>query len=129
MGSYCRESSVVEAFRWTGDKDQTEDPVWVKRFLRSGRLTFEGEYAYVNFEEGGARLQVRRGGYIILVNGGNITAMAEGDFLREFISVNHFPSNSIIVSLTEDGVAVVKSRLGKEEAMRLLKETVEVYGT
>lgn len=34
MGQYRKKPVVVEAFRWTGGADQTEDPVWIVEALR-----------------------------------------------------------------------------------------------
>lgn len=37
MGRYRKKPIVVEAFKWTGGHDQTEDPEWIVECLKSGR--------------------------------------------------------------------------------------------
>jgi hypothetical protein len=34
---------VIEAFKWTGDVNQTEDPVWICDAIRAGTVTFKNE--------------------------------------------------------------------------------------
>jgi hypothetical protein len=36
MGKFRKRPVVVDAFQWTGDHDQTEDPDWIVDALRSG---------------------------------------------------------------------------------------------
>lgn len=36
MAKYKRKANIVDAFRWTGDHDQTEDPEWFVVCLKSG---------------------------------------------------------------------------------------------
>lgn len=31
---------VIEAFQWTGDETQTEDPVWIVEAIKDGRVIF-----------------------------------------------------------------------------------------
>lgn len=37
MGIYRKKPVEVEAFQWTGDKDQEAEPVWMSEALRSGK--------------------------------------------------------------------------------------------
>ena len=39
---YRKRPTEVEAFRWTGDETQTEDPEWIVEALREGRARLEG---------------------------------------------------------------------------------------
>ena len=39
---YVKRPVVIEAFRWTGDQDQTEDPVWIIDAIKKGDVWFEG---------------------------------------------------------------------------------------
>lgn len=41
MGLYRKKPVVIEAFRWTGGPDQTEDPEWIVAAIRSGAVRFE----------------------------------------------------------------------------------------
>lgn len=37
---YQRKPLIVDAFRWTGDIDQSEDPEWACEAIKDGRITF-----------------------------------------------------------------------------------------
>ena len=41
MGMYRKKPVVIEAFRWTGGPDQTEDPEWIVEAIRAGDVRFE----------------------------------------------------------------------------------------
>lgn len=41
MGKYRKKVSIIEAFRWTADVDQTEDPEWICEAIRIGVVRFE----------------------------------------------------------------------------------------
>lgn len=41
MAQYRKKPVVIEAFRWTGDLDQTEDPEWIIDAIRSGDVFFD----------------------------------------------------------------------------------------
>lgn len=38
MSKWRKRPIVVEAFRWTGGPDQTEDPEWIVEAIRDGRV-------------------------------------------------------------------------------------------
>jgi hypothetical protein len=69
---YRKRPVVVDAFQWTGDIDQIEDPEWIVNLLRSGQAGFieSGEYPlasevrlYIDTLEG--RMVANRGDWII----------------------------------------------------------------
>lgn len=41
MSLYKERAKTVEAFRWTGGPDQTEDPEWIVEAIKAGKITFE----------------------------------------------------------------------------------------
>lgn len=41
MATYCKKPAVIEAFRWTGDIDQKEDPEWAVQAIRQGFIHFD----------------------------------------------------------------------------------------
>lgn len=43
MGQYRKKPVVIEAFKWTGAYDQTENPVWIVEAIKDGRVQFENE--------------------------------------------------------------------------------------
>jgi hypothetical protein len=38
---YTSKPTTIEAFRWTGDKDQEEDPEWIVEGIKNGTVTFK----------------------------------------------------------------------------------------
>ena len=38
---YRKKPVVIEAFKWTGGPDQTDDPVWAVDAIKSGAIRFE----------------------------------------------------------------------------------------
>ena len=40
MARFRKKPVEVEDFRWTGDPDQVEDPVWICDAIRAGTVTF-----------------------------------------------------------------------------------------
>lgn len=40
MAEYRKKPVVIEAFRWTGGPDQTEDPDWIVSAIKSGSVRF-----------------------------------------------------------------------------------------
>ena len=38
---YRKKPVVIEAFKWTGDVTQTEDPTWVVEAIKEGTVTFQ----------------------------------------------------------------------------------------
>jgi len=43
MALYRKKPVVIEAFKWTGGPDQTEDPVWIVEAIKAGTVRFEGQ--------------------------------------------------------------------------------------
>lgn len=42
MAKYRKKPVVIEAFKWTGGHDQTEDPTWIVQALKTGEATIVG---------------------------------------------------------------------------------------
>lgn len=38
---YRKKPVVIEAFRWTGGQDQSEEPIWICDAMREGKARFE----------------------------------------------------------------------------------------
>jgi hypothetical protein len=41
MSKFRKKPIVIEAFKWTGDQDQTEDPEWIIEAIRNGDAFFD----------------------------------------------------------------------------------------
>ncbi len=67
MSKYRKKPVVIEAFRWTGGPDQTEDPLWIIEAIGAGKVTFTGEgeglRMWIHTLEG--RMEARSGNWII----------------------------------------------------------------
>ena len=63
MAKYRKRPVVVEAFRWTGGPDRTEDPGWIVEMIESGAVTFEPGALLIHTLEGTMRADV--GDYVI----------------------------------------------------------------
>jgi len=42
MSKWRKKPVVIDAFRWTGGPDQTEDPEWCIEAIKAGTVRFEG---------------------------------------------------------------------------------------
>lgn len=40
MSNYKKKSSVIQAFKWTGDIEQKEDPKWIVEAIKSRNVRF-----------------------------------------------------------------------------------------
>ena len=63
MGMYRKKPVVIEAFRWTGDYDQTEDLEWIVEAIQIGRVRIEKTMMLIDTLEG--THQANRGDWII----------------------------------------------------------------
>ena len=41
MGMYRKKPVVIEAFKWTGDENQTEDPEWIINAIRASKVRID----------------------------------------------------------------------------------------
>lgn len=64
---YQKKPVVIEAFKWTGGPDRTEDPVWIVERIKDGSVYFADHFAgirmYIEALEG--TLTADSGDYII----------------------------------------------------------------
>ncbi len=67
MALYKNKPVILEAFKWTGEPDQTEDPVWLVTAIASGKASF-------------ANLGTSRVSLVIFAAEGAIQALP-GDFI------------------------------------------------
>lgn len=67
MTKYRKKPVVIEAFKWTGGHDQTEDPKWIVEAIENGTVdiksTTDGLYLYIKTLEG--IMEASQGDYII----------------------------------------------------------------
>lgn len=89
MGYYRKKPVVVEAFKWTGDQTQIEDPLWIVEALKNRTAYF-----------------ARYGGEIKMVLKtleGDVTA-SYGDYIIKGIKGEIYPCKPDIFEATYDAV-------------------------
>lgn len=52
MTFYIKKPVIIEAFKWTGDEYQIEDPTWVCDLIEVGKITINFPYMYIETLEG-----------------------------------------------------------------------------
>ncbi|MEK5414483.1 hypothetical protein [Paenibacillus sp. FSL L8-0708] len=63
MSRYRKKPVVIDAFKWTGDPDQTEDPQWIIERIKMGQVSFANGLMYIKTLEG--IMESQPGDYII----------------------------------------------------------------
>ncbi|WP_129600454.1 hypothetical protein [Anaerophilus nitritogenes] len=43
MAKYRKKPVIIEAFQWTGDIEQKEDPIWIVEAIKKGVVSFLGQ--------------------------------------------------------------------------------------
>ncbi|MDY0140047.1 MAG: hypothetical protein RBR50_10125 [Candidatus Izemoplasmatales bacterium] len=67
---YRKKPVVIQAFKWTGDIDQLEDPEWVVEEIKKGNVTFNGTPITMKIKTLEGVMTAQIGDYIIQgVNG------------------------------------------------------------
>lgn len=61
MTQYRKKPVVIDAFRWTGDRDQTEEPDWIVEAIKAFRVRFAGVGGHnlrmeIDMHEGGQNI-------------------------------------------------------------------------
>lgn len=108
---YVKRPSFVEAFQWTGDEHQAEDPVWIVDAIRAGTASFEGSGADVVMKlvmGKGNPATVQQGWWVVRDAKGAIFTMKPEDFAAVF----------------EPAPELVEEQVGLEERIRRAINTV-----
>ncbi|WP_218641973.1 PGDYG domain-containing protein [Paenibacillus odorifer] len=63
MTKYRKKPVVIDAFKWTGGPDQTEDPQWIIERIKMGQVSFANGLMYIKTLEG--IMEAKPGDYII----------------------------------------------------------------
>lgn len=85
MSYYRKKSHVIEAFKWTGGPDQTEDPEWIIEAIRSGIVWFESGYMVIDTLEG--NMIANQGDWIIRGINGELYPCKPDIFERTYDAV------------------------------------------
>jgi hypothetical protein len=90
MSKWRKRPVVVDAFRWTGDVDQEEDPEWMVDALREGRARFENS--------GSEDVRI-----VIRTLEGDMTAQP-GDYIIRGVKAELYPCRADIFEMTYERV-------------------------
>jgi hypothetical protein len=90
MTKWRKRPVLVDAFRWTGDVDQEEDPEWMVIALRDGRARFE--------DSGSEHVRI-----VIQTTEGDMTAQS-GDYIIRGIKGELYPCKPDIFEATYECV-------------------------
>lgn len=63
MAQYRKKPVVIEAFQWTGDVSQTEDPKWIVDAIKTGKVIVEKNLVQIETLEG--VMEAKSGDWII----------------------------------------------------------------
>lgn len=87
---YRQKTAVIEAFKWTGDQDQTEDPIWIVEAIRANTVRFgyledHSVVLLIDTPEGTRR--ANQGDYVIRGANGKIVPCAASIFEATYEAV------------------------------------------
>lgn len=63
MAKYRKKPVIIDAFQWTGDRNQIEDPKWICTRIKNGLISFKDGAMFIKTLEG--VVQASPGDYII----------------------------------------------------------------
>lgn len=92
---YRNKLVVIEAFKWTGDKTQVEDPIWIVDEIRKGTAIVKYPYLEIKTLEGIMKANV--GDYIIKGISGEIYPCKPDIFELTYNKVNDNVRNSALI--------------------------------
>ena len=99
MGAFRTEAGdIVQAFRWTGDGGQVEEPLWAIEAMRDGRLALDAggtEVVGLLVSTPSGIVRAARGTWIVMAEAGSLSAWSDDLFAHHFQPVRdgsaHFP--------------------------------------
>ncbi len=88
MSKYQKRVEIVDAFKWTGGPDQTEDPLWFIQIMDAGYVWFEQQAKAkgklfrmrIEFPHLDLTFIAHPGSYIIIDQIGRLNVMAADEF-------------------------------------------------
>ena len=69
---YKNKSMIIDAFKWTGDQDQVEDPIWIVEAIKKGEVSF------ADLSSNPYKRNVKM---IIILNKKNYVIVDQGDYV------------------------------------------------
>jgi hypothetical protein len=77
---------IIEAFKWTGNAQQTEDPGWICDRIRLGIVSFYGGVMLIHTLEG--TMTASQGDYVVLGTSGEVYPCKQEIFEHKYIEVS-----------------------------------------
>ena len=65
VARYRKRPVTIEAFQWTGDHDQIDDPVWIVKAMREGTVWYDVESKTLRIETLEGEMVASSGDWII----------------------------------------------------------------
>ena len=93
MTKFCKGADVVEAFRWTANAEQTEDPQWIVNAIKSGSVTFADngcDTVMLRLRSPHGTYTANPGEWLIRYGSGRIVVSSAEEFHRAFRKQNEF---------------------------------------
>ncbi|AKG36102.1 DUF2829 domain-containing protein [Paenibacillus durus] len=112
MSKWRKKSVVIEAFKWTGDQNQSEDPVWINEAYRRGDVRYDGVGTndmemFISTLEG--VMTARPGDYIIQGIEGEIYPCKASIFEKTYESAGEIMSFGAAVEALKAGKRVARA--------------------
>jgi len=91
MSKWRKKPVIIDAFKWTGDKEQTEDPSWIVEAIKERRVSFSYNETLPGCQMKIATLE------------GDIFA-TQGDYIIKDVKDELYPCKPAIFELTYEAV-------------------------
>lgn len=114
MAKYRKKPIEIEAFKWTGDINQTEDPIWIVEAIQKGDVWCYGD---------------SKKGYTVMTIANNNSGMTanRGDYIIKGVNGEIYPCKPEIFEMTYEAVEEIKE-CGSENKQKLNKIFIRCDG-
>lgn len=120
---YRKKPVVIDAFKWTGDVNQTEDPNWIVEAIKDGRIYFEGhgtENVLMRIDTLEGVMAANRGDFIIRGVKGEIYPCKPDIFKATYEEVN---KPSLLLKMKPSDIDEVIEKFSRKIEERLKEIT------
>ena len=107
MAKYRKKPIEIEAFKWTGDINQTEDPIWIVEAIQKGDVWCRGD------SENGYTV-------MIIANNGSVMTANRGDYIIKGIKGEIYPCKPEIFEMKYEAVEERKDCGSKNEKINVI---------
>ncbi|MED2940661.1 hypothetical protein ABFV99_25565 [Cytobacillus horneckiae] len=105
MGKYCKKPVIVDAFQWTGDRNQEEDPEWFVECLKKGTAKVYKETEEYSYYDSEASVPIFENGIYMEIETLEGTMRAnKGDYIIKGVQGEIYPCKANIFNATYEKV-------------------------